>query len=108
MLNEALVPSRIRPATTPRSCCTTSTPVSSSRTARAAWPRSNSPARVGNARLPTRSRSGTPSSRSRCRTCMLTAGCVRCSSRAAREKEPWRATASRVWSCARLHRMLKA
>src|SRR3989304_4472926 len=39
MLNEALVPSRIRPATTPRRCCTTSTPASGPRPAPRAWAR---------------------------------------------------------------------
>jgi hypothetical protein len=86
VLIDALVPSRTRPATTPRRFCTAATPVSSSARARPAWASSTSPAAVGKARLPTRSSSGSPTARASWRTCMLTAGCVRFSSRAAREK----------------------
>src|SRR5438477_551534 len=49
MLIEFDVPTRTRPATTPRSCCTRSTPTSSSWNARAACARRISPARVRNA-----------------------------------------------------------
>ena len=46
MLIEALVPRRIRPATIPRSCWTSWTPFSSSRSARPAWVSKTSPAFV--------------------------------------------------------------
>ena len=50
--------------------------VCSSWCARAAWASRRSPARVGKARLPTRSSSGRPRCRSSCRNCLLKAGAV--------------------------------
>src|SRR5204863_22394 len=96
-LIDALVPRRTRPATTPRSCWTCSTPACSSRKARAAWASRTSPAGVGKARLPTRSSSGSPSRRSSCATCMLTTGWVTFSPRASRENEPCSAQAQQAW-----------
>src|SRR4029450_10271933 len=52
MLNEALVPSRTRPATMPRSSWMSSRPRSSSCMARPAWARSSSPPLVAYVHLP--------------------------------------------------------
>ena len=56
--------------------------------ARAAWSSRMRPAWVGKARLPTRSSSGVPQRASSWRMCWLSAGWLRCSDSAAREKLP--------------------
>ena len=69
-------------------------PLCTSRAKRA----TSAPASVRWIFLPTCSKSGSPACASRLFTCIETAGCVRCSSSAAREKERWRATASKTLS----------
>ncbi len=59
---------------------------------------SSPPAAVRYTFLPSCSNSGTPASVASSLTCIETAGCVRCSSSAAREKESCRATASKIFS----------
>src|SRR5439155_1507108 len=73
VLAVAPVPSRTRPATTPRSRWIAWRAASSSARARPACSSSSSPACVGNARRPARSSRRAPSASSRCRMWWLTA-----------------------------------
>ena len=96
MLAVAPVPRRSRPATTPRRWWSASWAGRARRRRGPACSSSTVPARVGKARLPTRSSRAVPQRASSWRMCRLTAGWLRCRLSAAREKLPWRAISRRV------------
>src|SRR5438128_8174899 len=96
MLAVAPVPTRTRPATTPRSARTRAAAASRASRARPPCSRSTAPARVSAARLPMRSRRGSPRPSSSWRTWRLTAGWLRWRESAAREKLPRRAISCSV------------
>src|SRR5262245_23191101 len=106
MLAVAPVPTLTRPATRPRSRWIASRASSSTLKARPACSRSTAPASVGEARRPRRFRSGTPTTRSRCRTWWLIAGWLRCRLSPAREKLPERAIAWSVLTCTGLRSII--